>query len=97
MLRELGASDNANNEFGWAERSAGNKPGTNATGAPASAAVGAAPKAAVAAAPGGQSLFSMLQTSSQDWDEVLGRSAPDSLTEGVKAAKNIKLRAVRQE
>ena len=38
-----------------------------------------------------QSLFGMLEAS-QDWDEVLGKG--DSLARGVKAAKNVRLRAV---
>ena len=77
VLTELGGNDNARTDFGWAPREAAGAKGV------AAAAVAAPPKA------GNQSLFSMLQTS-QGWDEVLGQS--DSLAEGVKAAKNIKLR-----
>jgi hypothetical protein len=86
---ELGSNENA--RFGWAPREAMSKH---------PAAAGKSNGASTAAAPSrlgtggastkpGKSLFSMLQDS-QDWDDVLGKS--DSLTEGVKAAANIKLR-----
>ena len=77
MLKELGADDNARTDFGWAPRDK----------FPASK---QAPSRLGGGAGGsGQSLFGMLQAS-QDWEEIIGRS--DSLAEGVKAAKNIKLR-----
>ena len=77
VLKELGADDNARTDFGWAPRDK----------FPASK---QAPSRLGGGAGGsGQSLFGMLQAS-QDWEEVIGRS--DSLAEGVKAAKNIKLR-----
>ena len=83
VLTELGGDDNARTDFGWAPREAGGAKGF--TAAPAAA----PPRFGGGGGGGGQSLFSMLQTS-QGWDEVLDQS--DSLAEGVKAAKNIKLR-----
>jgi hypothetical protein len=79
VLRELGGDENARSDFGWAPR--------EKMAAPASKPKGSR----LGAGSGSQSLFGMLQAS-QDWDEVLGKS--DSLAQGVKAAKSVKLRAV---
>jgi ferredoxin-thioredoxin reductase catalytic subunit len=78
-LREIGGDENARADFGWAPR--------ERMAAPASK-----PKGSRLGNGGGsQSLFGMLEAS-QDWDEVLGKG--DSLARGVKAAKNVRLRAV---
>jgi hypothetical protein len=90
VLAELGGDDNARTDFGWAPREAGGTKGQAAgAGLGVGAGVGAPMRFGGGGGSGGQSLFSMLQTSSQDWDEALGRA--DSLAEGVKAANNIKL------
>jgi len=78
-LREIGGDENARADFGWAPR--------ERMAAPASK-----PKGSRLGNGGGsQSLFGMLEAS-QDWDDVLGKG--DSLARGVKAAKNVRLRAV---
>jgi len=84
VLTELGGSDNARTDFGWAPREKTH---------PAKPSTGAVPSRLGGAGGSGKSLFGMLQAS-QDWDEVLGRS--DSLAEGVKAANKIKLRPAVQ-
>ena len=84
VLTELGGSDNARTDFGWAPREKSH---------PAKPSAGAVPSRLGGAGGSGKSLFGMLQAS-QDWDEVLGRS--DSLAEGVKAANKIKLRPAVQ-
>lgn len=81
VLAELGGNDNARTDFGWAAVEAG--------GAKRSAAANPTVPARHGGS-GSQSLFSMLQTTSQDLEGVLSRS--DSLAEGVKAAKNINFR-----
>ena len=77
-LREIGGDENARADFGWAPR--------ERMAAPSSK-----PASRLGNGGGSQSLFGMLEAS-QDWDEVLGKG--DSLARGVKAAKNVRLRAV---
>ena len=78
-LREIGGDENARADFGWAPRERMAAP----AGKPKGSRLGNGG--------GSQSLFGMLEAS-QDWDEVLGKG--DSLARGVKAAKNVRLRAV---
>ena len=77
-LREIGGDENARADFGWAPR--------DRMAAPSSK-----PASRLGNGGGSQSLFGMLEAS-QDWDDVLGKG--DSLARGVKAAKNVRLRAV---